>query len=68
MEDGDVVVLVLAVQQQQVAEGLRRVRRVGEEIRKLLEGRCRVVLAEDDRLRSAKKELERERVDGLSDM
>ena len=45
---GDVVVLVLAVQQQQIAKGLRRVRRVGQQIRELLERGGRFLLAEDN--------------------
>jgi hypothetical protein len=47
---GDVVVAVLAVQQEQVAEGLGGIRGIGQQVGQLLERGCRVVLAENDRL------------------
>jgi hypothetical protein len=47
---GDVVVLVLAVQEEQVPEGLRGIGRVGEQVGQLLEGRSGVFLAENNGL------------------
>mmetsp|Transcript_9142 Transcript_9142/g.19899 ORF Transcript_9142/g.19899 Transcript_9142/m.19899 type:complete len:238 (+) Transcript_9142:651-1364(+) len=46
----DVVILVLAVQQQKVAEGLGRVGRVGEQVGELLEGARGVLLVQNDGL------------------
>lgn len=50
----DVVVLVLAVQQEQVAERLGWVGRVGDEVRELLEGARGILVCVDESLQQVR--------------